>query len=54
MDTTGRFLYVVNRDSNTVSGFLLNFATGVLIPMEGQTFAAGSKPVAMLVTGNMQ
>ena len=43
-----------SRDGNTVSGFVLNFETGGLMPMEGQTFATGSKPISILMTGNIQ
>ena len=54
MDTTGLFLYVVNRESKAVSAYVVNRATGELTPMEGQTFTAGAKPVAIIVPGATQ
>ncbi|HEV2398100.1 MAG TPA: beta-propeller fold lactonase family protein [Candidatus Sulfotelmatobacter sp.] len=50
-DWSGRFIYVVNRDSDTVSGFMINQATGTLTHMSSPTFATGNKPVAILTTG---
>lgn len=54
MDSTGRFLYVVNRDSNTVSGFTINQQTGALTQMSSATFATGNKPIAILTTGTIE
>ena len=54
MDITGRYLYVVNRDSNSVSGYSLNTATGALTPMAIPTTLTGSKPVAILLTSYLE
>lgn len=54
VDSTGRFLYVVNRDSNTVSGFTINQQTGALTQMSSATFATGNKPIAILTTGTIE
>ncbi len=51
VDVTGRFLYVLNRDSKTVSGFYINRPTGALTPMSPATFATGDGPVAILTAG---
>ena len=43
IDSTGKFLYVTNPDSQSVLAFSIS-ATGVITPVPGSPFAAGSKP----------
>lgn len=41
-DPSGSFLYVVNKVDNTISGFSLNATSGMLSPLPGSPFSAGS------------
>jgi 6-phosphogluconolactonase len=43
-----RFVFVANEDSNDVSAFAVDSATGELTPAPGSPYPAGSKPAAML------
>ena len=43
------FAYVANSGSNNVSGYTVNTATGVLTPIPGSPFAAGSFPISVTV-----
>lgn len=43
-EPTGQYVYVVNVNSNTVSGFRLNAETGQLVPVPGSPFSAGLNP----------
>ena len=45
----GRFLYVANRDSDSVSAFVIDAATGTLAPISGSPFATVLHPVAVAV-----
>jgi 6-phosphogluconolactonase len=50
---TGRFGYVANRVSNTLSAFAINSASGALVPLAGSPFAAtGTTPTALIVDPN--
>jgi 6-phosphogluconolactonase (cycloisomerase 2 family) len=49
-----RFLYVVNRGSNTVSGYTVDFNLGTLTPIAGSTFSTGTNPVYVAVGSNGQ
>ena len=44
IDPSGNFLYVVNAGSNTVSGFSVNSANGLLTVLPGSPFPAGNFP----------
>jgi 6-phosphogluconolactonase (cycloisomerase 2 family) len=41
VDAYGKFLYVVNKGSNNISGYEINSNTGALIPFSGAAVAAG-------------
>lgn len=45
----GRFVYVANVNSNTVSGFRLNADTGELAPVPGSPFSAGANPFRVVI-----
>lgn len=47
LDPTNNFLYVVNRNSNSVSGFRINQATGGLAALTPATVSTGLNPVAL-------
>jgi 6-phosphogluconolactonase (cycloisomerase 2 family) len=49
-----RFLYVVNRGNNTVSGYTVDFGAGALTPIAGSTFSTGSNPVYVAEGSNGQ
>jgi len=52
---TGRFASVANRQSNTISGFGIDPASGALLPLAGSPFAAGgTAPAALSVDPNGQ
>jgi 6-phosphogluconolactonase len=44
-----RFLYVANRGAGDISGYAINPKFGMLTPIAGSPFAAGSNPVAIAV-----
>ena len=47
---TGRFAYVANRQSNSISGFAIDPSTGILTPLSGSPFASnGTTPTALTV-----
>ena len=49
----GRFAYVANQVSNTISAFVINPSSGVLTPVAGSPFAStGTTPVAAVVDPN--
>ncbi len=49
----GRFAYVANETSNTISAFSIDAATGALTPVAGSPFAStGTTPVAVTVDPN--
>ena len=43
-DPQGKFLYVVNKTSNNISGFSINSSTGALLALSDSPFAAGTGP----------
>ena len=43
------FAYVANSGSNSVSGYVVNSLTGVLTPIAGSPFPAGSFPISVTV-----
>jgi DNA-binding beta-propeller fold protein YncE len=49
MDTVHKFLFVANQGAGTVSAFSVNTATGMLAPVPGSPFAAGSAPLGIAV-----
>jgi 6-phosphogluconolactonase len=52
---TGRFAYVANRQSNSISGFAIDPGTGALTPLSGSPFASnGTTPTALTVDPNGQ
>jgi 6-phosphogluconolactonase (cycloisomerase 2 family) len=51
----GRFAYIANRQSNSISGFGIDPATGRLVPLNGSPFASnGTTPTALAVDPNGQ
>jgi hypothetical protein len=54
VDASGRFAYVVNRDSNTVSAYSINPSTGALTPLATPDFATGAAPVSVTTTSKIQ
>lgn len=44
------FAYVANHDSDNVSAYTIANGTGVLTPVAGSPFAAGSTPHSVIVT----
>jgi len=52
VDTSGKFLYVVERDSNAVSVYAINAQSGV--PTESTRVPTGASPVAITLTGAIQ
>lgn len=45
VDSTGAYVYVTNKTSNTISAFTLSAATGILTPIAGSPFTTGITPV---------
>ncbi|MEO7501407.1 MAG: beta-propeller fold lactonase family protein [Gemmatimonadaceae bacterium] len=45
LDPSGRFVYVTNFGSQTVTGYAINQTTGQLTQVPGSPFAAGTKPL---------
>ena len=51
----GRFAYIANRQSNSISGFGIDPASGALVPLGGSPFASnGTTPTALTVDPNGQ
>jgi len=51
----GRFAYIANRQSNSISGFGINPSSGALVPLGGSPFASnGATPTALTVDPNGQ
>jgi len=42
VDPSGRFAYVANANSNTISGYTIDASSGALTPLPGSPFAAGT------------
>jgi len=52
---TGRFAYVANRQSNSISAFAIDQSSGELVPLAGSPFASnGTTPTALTVDPNGQ
>ena len=47
-----KFVYVANSQSNTISGYKIDPATGALTPLAGSPFPAGLNPVSVAVAIN--
>lgn len=52
IDSSGRFLYAVNFDDETLSAFRIDRATGALSPIAGASSATGKAPRAVEVAPN--
>jgi len=52
IDPSGRYLYVVNHTSESVSAFAIDWKTGTLDPVVGSPFFAGAKPWSVEVDAN--
>jgi 6-phosphogluconolactonase (cycloisomerase 2 family) len=49
MDSTGTYVYVANKGSNSISGFTLTPASGRLTPISGSPFSSGGQlPIALI------
>jgi 6-phosphogluconolactonase (cycloisomerase 2 family) len=49
VDAYGKFLYVVNRGSNNISGYVINSSTGSLTLFSGQPTATGTGPNSIAI-----
>jgi 6-phosphogluconolactonase (cycloisomerase 2 family) len=49
VDPAGKFVYVVNRSADSVSGYAINSATGALTAISGSPFPVGPDPHAVAV-----
>jgi YVTN family beta-propeller protein len=49
VDPTGKFVYVANDGSNSVSGYMINPSTGALTPITGSPFPASVYPESVTV-----
>jgi 6-phosphogluconolactonase len=49
LDPSGNFLFVANKVDNTVSAFSVNASTGMLSPLNGSPFSAGSAPTDIVI-----
>ena len=49
VDPTGRFIYVVNLQSNDITALSVDAATGALTPLPGSPFPIGAQPVTSAV-----
>jgi 6-phosphogluconolactonase len=47
---TGRFAYVVNSGSDTVSVYTIDATSGALSPIGGSPFATGTQPTAIAIS----
>jgi 6-phosphogluconolactonase len=52
LDTTGSYVYVANKGSNNISGFLLTAASGKLTAIAGSPFSSGGQLPTALVNDN--
>ena len=51
-DPLNRFVYVANEDSNNVSAYQIDHATGKLTEVEGSPYTVGKKPREVIVDAN--
>ena len=49
VDPSGKFAYVANSNSNNVSAYAIDAASGALTPVKGSPFAAGITPFSVTV-----
>jgi DNA-binding beta-propeller fold protein YncE len=54
VDPSGKFVYVGNVQTDNVSGFTINAATGELTEIPNSPFAAGDGPFGITTTGRIQ
>ncbi|HTD25023.1 MAG TPA: beta-propeller fold lactonase family protein [Terriglobales bacterium] len=54
VDPSGNFLVVADSGTNDISVFSIDQASGALTSVAGSPFAAGTKPVSVVVTGVVQ
>jgi len=54
VDPSGRFVYVANYDSSSISGYAINRTTGMLTSLPRSPFAAGQFPDALAITPSGQ
>lgn len=52
IDPSGQFAYVGNMYTNNVSGFSINASTGVMTPIPGSPFAAGTGPASVAIASS--
>ena len=50
VEPTGQFAYVPNSNSNNVSAYMIDGATGALTPVAESPFAAGTGPESVTTT----
>ncbi len=50
VESTGRFAYAANRNSNDVSAYAIDSSTGALTPIGSANVAAGTNPVSIATT----
>ncbi len=51
-DPASKYLYVANRDDDSISAFTVEERTGTLLEMPGSPYTTGDEPVALLVEPN--
>ncbi|HEY2677074.1 MAG TPA: beta-propeller fold lactonase family protein [Steroidobacteraceae bacterium] len=49
VDPSGAFVYAANYNSNDISAYMVDEATGALIPVPGSPFAAGTQPHSIAI-----
>lgn len=52
-DSTGRFVYAALTATNQIAAFSIASGTGVLTPVPGSPFAAGTSPLTLATTGKL-
>jgi 6-phosphogluconolactonase len=52
LDSTGSYVYVANKGSNSISGFALTAASGRLTPVSGSPFSSGGQLPIAFITDN--
>jgi 6-phosphogluconolactonase len=49
VDASGQFVYAANYNSNDISAYTVDAATGALAPVAGSPFAAGTQPHSIVI-----
>lgn len=49
VDPSGQFVYAANYNSNDISAYMVDDATGALMPVPGSPFAAGTQPHSIAI-----